>query len=337
MDNSCICQLCPLETEIPGLVNELIANYRKNKKTHYLERRYLPSRSEAVEVVRLMLPLLFPGYHGRQDLTFNNMTFYAGELLTQLTSKLCHQIWHAITYISEVKGETVDEETTRHQAREKTCKFMGQLTTLRELLASDVQAAYDGDPAATNTDEIILAYPGLMAITVHRIAHELYDLQVPLLPRIMSEYAHGLTGIDIHPGAHIEGSFFIDHGTGVVIGETTLIGKNVKIYQGVTLGALSFPKDERGELIRGKKRHPTIEDDVTIYANATILGGETVIGKGSIIGGNVFITTSVPPGCTVSLKAPELRFRNHRPKNFKPADIGAPPIEKKSENGNANL
>jgi serine O-acetyltransferase len=159
---------------------------------------------------------------------------------------------------------------------------------------------------------VILAYPGLFAITIHRIAHELSTLEVPLLPRIMSEYAHSQTGIDLHPGAKIGKHFFIVHGTGVVIGETTDIGENVKIYQGVTLGALSFPKDERGRLIRGTKRHPTIEDDVTIYANATILGGTTIIGKGSTIGGNVFITSSVPPKCTVSLKSPELKYRNHR-------------------------
>jgi serine O-acetyltransferase len=337
MKNICVCRVCPLENEIPKLVDELLGSYRKISKTHYLERRYLPSRSEAVEIVRLMLPILFPGYHGRQDLTFNNMTFYAGELLTELSSRLCVQIWHAITYISESRGETVDEEATRCKAREKTLTFMQRLTALREMLAGDVQAAYDGDPAATNTDEIILAYPGLLAIAIYRIAHELSDLNVPLLPRIMSEHAHSRTGIDIHPGAHIGSNFFIDHGTGVVIGETTEIGKNVKIYQGVTLGALSFPKNERGELIRGQKRHPTIEDDVTIYANAAILGGSTIIGKGSIIGGNVFITTSVPPGCTVSLKSPELRFRDNRPKNFKPVDIGAPPVEKKDENGSVNL
>jgi serine O-acetyltransferase len=241
------------------------------------------------------------------------MTFYAGELLTALSSKMCVQIWHAITYILESQSQEVNEDATRRLARHKTFLFMRRIKAIREILQSDVEAAYDGDPAATNTDEVILAYPGLLAITVHRIAHELSLLEVPLLPRIMSEYAHSQTGIDIHPGAKIGKHFFIDHGTGVVIGETTDIGENVKIYQGVTLGALSFPKDERGRLIRGTKRHPTLEDDVTIYANATILGGTTVIGKGAIIGGNVFITSSVPSKCTVSLKSPELKYRNHRP------------------------
>ena len=313
MEDICVCRACPLESEIPALVSELMDNYQSTPKTHYLNRRYLPNRSEAVEIINLLLPILYPGYHGRHDLTYNMMTFYAGELLTELSSKMCVQIWHAITYILEAQGEAVNEDATRRLARQKTFLFLHRIKALREILQTDVQAAYDGDPAATNTDEVILAYPGLFAITVHRIAHELSELQVPLLPRIMTEYAHGQTGIDIHPGAKIGKHFFIDHGTGVVIGETTEIGENVKIYQGVTLGALSFPKDERGRLIRGTKRHPTIEDDVTIYANATILGGTTVIGKGSIIGGNVFITSSVPPRCTVSLKSPELKYRNHRP------------------------
>ncbi len=211
------------------------------------------------------------------------------------------------------QGQEANEETTKEMSRVKTMKFLQRIPHLREMLAGDVQAAYDGDPAAINTDEVLLAYPGMLAITVYRVAHELWKLEVPLIPRIMTEHAHGWTGIDIHPGAQIGKNFFIDHGTGVVIGETTQIGENVKIYQGVTLGALSFPKDERGRLIRGTKRHPTIENDVTIYANATILGGTTVIGQGSTIGGNVFITSSVPPGCMVSLKSPELKFRNRRP------------------------
>ena len=190
-----------------------------------------------------------------------------------------------------------------------TLTFLENIPVVREILASDVQAAYDGDPAALNFDEVILAYPGLLAISVHRLAHSLYELDVPLMPRIMSEWAHAETGIDIHPGANIGPNFFIDHGTGVVIGETTDIGNHVKIYQGVTLGALSFPKDERGRLIRGSKRHPTVKDNVTIYANAIILGGETVIGEGSVVGGSVFVTSSVPPHSQVTIKPPELRLR----------------------------
>jgi serine O-acetyltransferase len=186
------------------------------------------------------------------------------------------------------------------------------------MLAGDVQAAFDGDPAAKSTDETIYCYPGLLAIMVQRLAHELLKLEVPLLPRVMTEYAHSLTGIDIHPGAKLGHNFFIDHGTGVVIGETTIIGDNVKIYQGVTLGALS---PAFGQLLRGQKRHPTIEDNVTIYAGATILGGETVIGTGSVIGGNVFITTSVPPHNQVSAEPPKLKYRDRRPRGNKPIEL----------------
>ena len=182
-----------------------------------------------------------------------------------------------------------------------TLYLIESIPELRKILTLDVKAAYEGDPAAKSYNEIIFSYPGLFAITVHRIAHILYEKDIPLIPRIMSEYAHSLTGIDIHPGAKIGKSFFIDHGTGVVIGETCIIGDNVKIYQGVTLGGKSFPKDQNGNIIRGQKRHPTIEDNVTIYAGATILGGETVIGKNSIIGGNVWITESIPPNSKVTL------------------------------------
>jgi serine O-acetyltransferase len=191
--------------------------------------------------------------------------------------------------------------------------FLGKLPAIRESLMKDVRAAYDGDPACRNFDEVILCYPGLNAVTIHRLAHELYLLDVPFLPRMMAEWSHGETGIDIHPGAKIGDYFFIDHGTGVVIGETCEIGKRVKIYQGVTLGALSFDKDERGDLVRGYKRHPTLEDNVVIYANATVLGGKTVIGEGSIIGSSAWITRSVSPGTTVTIQTPSLRVRNQKP------------------------
>ncbi|MFO1021238.1 MAG: serine acetyltransferase, partial [Planctomycetales bacterium] len=191
----------------------------------------------------------------------------------------------------------------------KAIQFLESLPRLRQLLALDVQAAYDGDPAARNTDEIIFCYPGLEAVTIQRMAHELYLLDIPYIPRMLTEWAHGRTGIDIHPGARIGPSFFIDHGTGVVIGETTDIAANVKIYQGVTLGALSFPKDEEGNLIRNQKRHPTIEEGVVIYANATILGGDTVIGARSVIGASVSLNKSVPANTMVTVEKPSLRFR----------------------------
>jgi serine O-acetyltransferase len=188
-----------------------------------------------------------------------------------------------------------------------TREFLAQLPTVRLLLVQDVQAAFDGDPAATNLDEIILAYPGVLAVSVYRIAHLLHELGVPMIARIMTEWAHSRTGCDIHPGAKIGPAFFIDHATGVVIGETTEIGSGVKLYQGVTLGALSFPRDASGQIIRGRKRHPTVEDGATLYANATVLGGQTVVGANSVIGGSVFLARSVPPRSRVSLKEPELR------------------------------
>ena len=204
-------------------------------------------------------------------------------------------------------------ENLEENSLDFTRKFLQKLPAIRESLMKDVQAAYDGDPACRNFDEVILCYPGLNAVTIHRMAHELYLLDVPFLPRMMSEWSHGETGIDIHPGARIGDYFFIDHGTGVVIGETCEIGKNVKIYQGVTLGALSFDKDERGDLVRGTKRHPTLEDNVIIYANATVLGGRTIVGDGSIIGSSVWLTRSVEPGTTVTMKTPSLRMKNQKP------------------------
>ncbi len=308
--NVCLCNVCPFERHIPKFVDKILDSYRQIPKIHYLDRLHMPSKSEVIEILDLMFPILYPGYHGRQDLTFNNIAYHTGELVTQLSHVLCLQINQALAYSCETEHQRCDEQECRDRATDTTMEFLSRIPAMREMLSGDVEAAYEGDPAAVNTDEVLLAYPGLFAITVYRIAHELYALNIPLLPRIMTEYAHSVTGIDIHPGAKIGRNFFIDHGTGVVIGETTSIGNNVKIYQGVTLGALSFPKDERGRIIRGQKRHPTIQDNVTIYANATILGGDTVIGKNSIIGGNVFITSSVPPDCTVSLKAPELKFKN---------------------------
>jgi serine O-acetyltransferase len=199
-------------------------------------------------------------------------------------------------------------EQTEQTAESCAAAFLACLPDIRHKLASDVRAAYDGDPAARCFDEIIFSYPGIYAVMVYRLAHQLHKQRIPLLPRIMTEHAHHHTGIDIHPGTEIGERFFIDHGTGVVIGGTAVIGRNVKVYQGVTLGAFSFPLDEHGELVRDTKRHPTIEDDVVIYAGATILGGETTVGRGSIIGGNVWLTHSVPPGTRVVQERPKLRI-----------------------------
>ncbi len=252
----------------------------------------LPSRDAARDILETLFAVCYPGFHGVQHLTQENVAFHVGAALDRVADELSAQVYQA--FVFDCRGR---EEDCDCAARSEAVvdSFFTRLPDLRRMLVFDVQAAYDGDPAASNLAEIIFAYPGLRAITVYRLAHELHTLGVPLLPRIMTEWAHAETGIDIHPGARIGKSFFIDHGTGVVIGETTDIGENVKIYQGVTLGALSFPKDERGKLIRGAKRHPTLEDGVVIYAGATILGGSTIIGRGAVIGGNTWVIESVPP------------------------------------------
>ena len=234
-----------------------------------------------------------------------------GDLTDKLLNVLTVQISRAFCHGNKLKIECSQgkKEEFERLGRDKALKFLHQLPNLRAQLAKDVEAAWSGDPACTGYEEVIFCYPGLLAITIYRLAHALHQLEVPLIPRIMTEYAHSRTGIDIHPGAQIGDYFFIDHGTGVVIGETCTIGNWVKLYQGVTLGALSFPKDEQGNLVRGKKRHPTIEDRVVIYANATILGGDTVVGHDSVIGSNVWLGDSVEPHTSVTIEKPKLVVR----------------------------
>lgn len=292
------------------LVERVVASYRSDARTQHIDRVYLPSRTDIIQLVQDLLELLYPGFIGRQHLTKHNVAFHVGDLMPRVGEVAFRQIYMCLCYQREHdQAETVASPTCERDARRITLGFLESIPDIRAMLAGDVQAAYDGDPAALNCDEVILAYPGLLAISVQRLAHALYQLGVPLMPRIMSEWVHLTTGIDIHPGARIGRNFFIDHGTGVVIGETTDIGDNVKVYQGVTLGALSFPKDERGRVIRGAKRHPTVKDGVTLYANAIVLGGDTVIGENSVIGGSVFVTSSVPPNSLVTFKPPELRVK----------------------------
>lgn len=304
-----------LGEKLPALVEQVVASYRADARTHHIGRVRLPSRGGIIRTTEMLIELMYPGYVGRQNLTWHNVSYHVGELLPKIGETLCAQVFDAFCHESQVTdGGTESEARCERRARELTCAFLERIPAIREMLTEDVQAAYDGDPAATGLDEVILAYPGILAITVYRIAHELHELGVPLIPRIMTEWAHSQTGVDIHPGARIGRSFFIDHATGVVVGETTEIGDNVKIYQGVTLGALSIPKDERGRVIRGFKRHPTVEDGVTIYANAIVLGGETKVGRDSVVGGSVFLTASVPDNCTVSIEPPELNYRGRKPK-----------------------
>ncbi len=309
--------------KLPELVDRIVASYRSDERTQRIDRHFLPSRARIVEVTELLLELVYPGFFGRQDLSAHNVAFHVGELLPRIGNLLYDQIFQCLCYRDEYEGKAgTDHKPCGKKARRLTMEFLEKIPAIREALAGDVQAAYDGDPAASNTDEVILAYPGVLAISVHRFSHELHAMDIPLMPRIMSEWAHTVTGVDIHPGATIGKAFFIDHATGVVVGETTHIGDNVKLYQGVTLGALSFPKDERGRLIRGRKRHPTVEDDVTIYANATVLGGRTTLGKESVVGASVFLTRQVPPGHVVALRAPELRVKPTTPEAIN--DAGTP-------------
>jgi serine O-acetyltransferase len=285
---------------------ELVDSYsRPGVKIHHLDRRPLPSRGAIIRAVDVLQELLFPGYSGAQGLTGAPLRLRVESRVAWLHETLTEQIGRAVNH-----GRRFEDAcpVTEREAAECAEEFISRLPSLREVLASDVEAAYDGDPAAGCYDEIIFSYPGLYAVMVYRLAHELHSLSVPLIPRIMTEHAHHRTGIDIHPGTRIGRRFFIDHGTGVVIGGTAVIGANVKLYQGVTLGAFSFDKDEEGRLVRHTKRHPTIEDDVVVYAGATILGGDTVIGRGSVIGGNVWLTHSVPPGTRVLQESPALRI-----------------------------
>jgi serine O-acetyltransferase len=293
---------------LPGLVEGMLASYRRDPRAQHVNRRFLPSREEILEIVKLLLELFYPGYFGRQDLTDESLPFHVGTLLSTLREKLGRQVETCLCFAAECEGRPAG--VCSEEAHRVAVRFLGRLPSVRDALVLDVQAAYDGDPAASSLDEVILAYPGMLAVTVHRVAHELHVMGVPLMPRIMSEWAHSLSGADIHPGARIGRSFFIDHATGVVVGETTTIGSSVKLYQGVTLGALSIPRDERGRVIRDTKRHPTVEDGVTIYANATVLGGRTVIGAESVVGGSVFVTESVPPSTRVALRPPEMTVRS---------------------------
>ncbi len=305
-----MCADFDIGSRLPRLVDRIVTSYREDDRTRHISPVQFPSRTEIAELIERLLELVYPGFFGRQDLTDNNISFHVGELLPRIGQLAYRQIFRSLCYADQAKrGSLTGDAACQKQAEEVTNTFLDRVPHVRAMLAKDVQAAYDGDPAARGTDEVILAYPGLLATSVYRLAHELYRLGVPLVPRAMTEWCHRRSGIDIHPGATIGQAFFIDHGTGVVIGETTQIGDYVKLYQGVTLGALSFPKDAGGRIIREEKRHPTVEDHVTIYANAIVLGGSTVLGAHSVIGGSVFLTSSVPPWSTVTISPPDLQIK----------------------------
>lgn len=307
-------QNCPNENKriladsalVDRTVAKLCDSYLDGKGVNHIEGFNLPSESEVLEILEELIEVIFPGYSGRKMASARIIHYSVGEILSRVYVDLADQISRAFRYNCEMQNckdcdiPQISENAVRH--------LIEKIPDIRETLKLDALAALEGDPAAKSLDEIILSYPGLKALAIQRISHELYLKNVPLIPRMMSEYAHRKTGIDIHPGAKLGKSIFIDHGTGVVIGETAEIGDNVKIFQGVTLGALSFPKDACGKIIKGLKRHPTICDNVTIYSGATILGN-IVIGEGSTIGGNVWLTESIAPGTLVTIAPPDLKIR----------------------------
>ena len=287
----------PRNGQLASLVTALCdAGRLTDRATDVCEHRHpLSSRDAVIDIIESLRTVLFPGYFGPTDLTAENMAFHLGSTLDRVRRELHEQIGRGFCFACG--GERSSECDSR--AESATWRFLSRLPEVRRMLATDVQAAYEGDPAATSPDEALFCYPGVTAVIDYRLGHELYALGVPLIPRIITEHAHSITGIDIHPGATIDESFFIDHGTGVVIGETCIIGKRVRLYQGVTLGAKSFPLDADGNPIKGIDRHPVVEDDVIIYSEATILGRVT-IGRGSVIGGNVWLTRSVPPDSRIA-------------------------------------
>ena len=292
--------MTPITQEIDAVVDSILADYRNGRDIDQLDLLRQPDKDVVIDMVHKLRRIVFPGYSRDK----NYRIFNAKHNLSMLIEDVMFNLTRQITLILQGGGE--DAATAEERAEKLSLAFLGKIPQVRSLVQTDLEAAFEGDPAATSRSEIIFSYPGLFAITVYRLAHELFAMGVPMLPRMMTEYAHSVTGIDIHPGATVGKYFFIDHGTGIVIGETTVIGNNVKVYQGVTLGGLST---RGGQNLRGTKRHPTIEDNVTIYANAAILGGGTVIGHDCVIGASAFITASVPPCTTVTIKNQELSMK----------------------------
>ncbi len=305
----------PLSGErLDVLASQLAESIQADQRTRHLTTSYLPSRREVISVLERLSWLLFPGFNGPRIIDANELQAHTRQVVAGIAGPLFHQIAGALRYAEKEDSITFSEHCPDcdERAREIVDDFISKIPQLRSALSMDVQAAYDGDPAAHHTDETIFCYPGIRALWMHRVAHELYLSSVPLIPRIIAEHAHELTGIDIHPGATIGESFFIDHGTGVVIGETTIIGNHCKVYQGVTLGAKSFEKDEKGKLKRGSKRHPTLGNHVTVYAGATILGGDTKIGDKCVIAGGVFLMRSAEANHTVRGPKAAVRLNENR-------------------------
>ena len=295
-----------IEQQMEGVVDSILEDYRHDRDIDQMDLFRHPDREIVTQIIEKLRRILFPGYFRDKNYRFYNVKHNLSVLIEDVMFQLTRQV----TLVYQGAGE--EPKQAEQHAQQVCLTFLKEIPRIRALVQTDLQASYEGDPAATGMDEIIFSYPGFYAIGVYRLAHCLHMLGVPMSPRMMTEHAHSLTGIDIHPGATVGKYFFIDHGTGIVVGETTQIGDNVKVYQGVTLGSLST---RGGQSLRGRKRHPTIEDDVTIYAGASILGGNTVIGKGAVIGSNAFITSSVAPGTTVTIQNQQLQFKSRRPEN----------------------
>ena len=294
---------------IASIANELEENYKQQGLFELDIEMKMPNREDIIYIINEVRRVMFPGYFGTENTAYVNLSNFAGNTIAGVYERLFKQIKIALKYQGKIDGQEVKDPDDKSESI--ALEFVKELPALQKLIMKDVEAELQGDPAASSKEEIIFSYPGLYAIYVYRIAHVLYELNVPIIPRIMTEHAHSKTGIDINPGANIGEYFFIDHGTGIVIGETTVIGNHVKIYQGVTLGALSTMK---GQALSGVKRHPTIEDNVVIYANTTILGGDTVVGHDSVVAGNTFVTKSVPANTKVSTFAPELQMQSREKK-----------------------
>jgi serine O-acetyltransferase len=299
------------ETGLPLLVDKILRNYETFGGMDHLAGKDLPSKTVVIDVLEDLLTMFFPGYLGKTGITKSNIKYFLGNTLTSVYTRLTGEVEKSLKYICR-KVKECPEDVCHRRAQVVVKELLEKIPETRSILSGDIEAAYNGDPAAVSTEEVILSYPCVLAITTYRIAHELYLRGVPLIPRIMSEYIHSQTGIDIHPGAKIGKNFFVDHGTGVVIGETAEIGDNVKIYQGVTLGALSFPKDEKGHIIRGRKRHPTVGNNVVIYSGATLLGADAIVGDDVVIGGNVWITSPVASGTRITIAPPELKYKKKK-------------------------
>jgi serine O-acetyltransferase len=301
--------LSQIKARLPKIAEDIIGSCSDQECYTHVDYEPIPSKEGVIDIINRLKEILFPGYFSREKIDPVNLQYHMGQAASALFDRLSEQICHSIRHDCFRYDQPCSD--CDEQGYRLALQFLEAVPSLRKALAADIRATYHGDPAAKSCDEVIFSYPGIFAIMVYRIAHLLVDFGVPLLPRIMTEYAHNVTGIDIHPAAKIGKSFVIDHGTGVVIGETTEIGDNVRIYQGVTLGALSIPQGA-SDKFRGKKRHPTIENDVIIYSGATILGGATIIGARSVIGGNVWLTESVPPDTTVVIETPRLTYKSKK-------------------------